>query len=518
MSISRKTIYSIGLFSLVFIVICLTRYTDFIFMLPYGTHDEAQADRLAVAMRFFDTGMDFFHPRTYHIYATDAITPVEFPIHSYLAALLGHIFGRENINTSFRLLTLAIAYSGLLALFLTALRATKDVVTSLFVPIFTFCSPIYAYYACTYMPDPAAVSISFIGFYFFLRYYEDGGIGILGKAIFFFTLAALIKTTVGIVLLAVMGYTLLDALFIKQLVRKKDLSRIVLYYSLSIAILLFYYFYNQHLIDKYHGFIFLMRVIPFGSWEEFNHYIRVAIPDQYLNEYFVVVQYIIGLALLIWGAVLLYKDKHRKALLLLPAIMFTGVLITSYLFGHQLIYHDYYFLSIWMPSVIITILLMVITIRRYYTGKKVSVFNNLLLLCLIPCLVFAHTRINRRITMDERQYPGAKPTLSTNWMQNGSKKLDKTGIGRDSLILVLDENAANIGLVYFDRPGMNVMQGAWRGNIFNVRDYMLDHDIHIMVCDARKMPEIETTYARHFYEFFKEVYRDDSCAVYYLTH
>lgn len=504
-----------ALFTTLFIIICCIYYADFLFMLPYGIHDEAQADRLAVAIQFYDRGMNFFLPRTYHIYATDGITGVEFPVHSYIAALLGHVFGREHISLCFRALTLCVTYAGLLSLYLTCYRYTKDVITALFVPLFLFCSPVYAYYACNYMPDGAAVPLSFIGFYFFSSYQQSSSFHYLVKAIVILTLAALIKTTVGIILLAVMGYTLIDILFFHMLVSKANIRAMLLMYGMSLFALVSYYFYNQYLIKEYNGFIFLLRVLPFDGWKELQLYLNYSLPEVYANEYFVVAQYPMILALLIGGLVLWLRD--RKTAAPLPAIILAGVLATSFLFGHQLIHHDYYFLSIWMPFFGIAMVMAIIIIRKVVKDlKQVWLLNGLLLLMLAISFSFGIPRITNRIAVDEKQYPGMKQNLPTNWMQGGSNILHQIGIGKDSTIMVLDETAANVGLLYFDRRGVNAAPGAWRGNIFNVRSYMKDYNIRIMVCNAAKMPEIQTTYAQHFNELFKELYRDERCAIYYL--
>lgn len=247
------------LFTFIFALLSINYYHDFAPRLPYGVHDEAQADRLAVAIQFHDRGMDFFHPRTYHIYATDGITGIEFPIHSYVAAALGFIFGRDNIPICFRLLTLLIAYFGLLSLYLTAYRRTNDIVSSLFPPLFLFSSPVFVYYACNFMPDAAATSISFIGFYYFMRFYEHKKFKQLITAFVFFTLAALMKTTVAIVLLTVMGYLLLDMLFFKKLIERKLIGKTFLVFAVSLSCILIYYFYNQYLLDKYNGYSDFVR-------------------------------------------------------------------------------------------------------------------------------------------------------------------------------------------------------------------------------------------------------------------
>lgn len=515
----NKTLPGIIVFTFLFVIISCIRYHDFLFELPYGLHEEAQADRLALAIQFYDDGMNFFKPRTYNMAAEDRIVAAEFPIHSYTAAAIAKIFGREYINTIYRLLTLVIVYAGLLALFLTAFKATKDRIVSLFVPFFLFCSPVFAYYACTAMPDAAAVGICFIGFYFFYSWLSSHRLSDLRKAIIFFTLATLIKTTLGIVLLAGMSYAFLNIMLLPKGNYKKDIWKVIGLFVISLSVILAYYIYNQYLISRYHGYVFVLRVLPFENWEEVKLYFTYSLRHTYINEYFIVPQYPFLLLLLISGSIAMYMNKHRRNWLFFFVILFTGTTITTFLFGHQLIHHDYYFVSMWMPALTITLLAYVIELRNTInTAKGALLLNSAVFATLVILIVFAHSFLASRITLEDYRYPGIKNALRSNWMHDGAKKLEELGIGRDSTIFVLDEGPANTALVYFDRKGMNTPPGAWEGNLHNVRSYMDRLKIRIMVCDARKMPLIEATYAPLFNELFTQLYIDEYCAVYVLNN
>ncbi len=515
----NKTLSGIIVFTILFLVISSIRYHDFLFALPYGLHEEAQADRLALAIQFYDEGMNFFKPRTYNMAAEDRIVAAEFPIHSYATAALAHIFGREHINAIYRLLTLVMVYAGLLALYLTAFKATRDRVISLFVPFFLFCSPVFAYYACTSMPDAAAVGTSFIGFYFFYLWLSTQRFSSLRTAIIFFTVATLIKTTLGIVLLAGMSYAFLNIFLFSNGQTKKQKWEVVWVCAASLSVILAYYFYNQYLIARYHGYVFVLRVLPFENWEEIKLYFTYSLRHTYINEYFIVPQYPFIFLLLISGSLALYMNKSRNKWLLFFVIMFTGTTITTFLFGHQLIHHDYYFMSMWMPALTIALLTGIIEVRNTInTSKGALLLNSAAVTTLLILIVFAHSYFNSRMLLEDYRYPGIKKALRSNWMHGGAEKLDKLGIGRDSAIFVLDEGPANTALVYFDRKGMNAPRGAWEGNILNVREYMNRQKIHIMVCDARKMPEIEATYTPVFNELFSQLYRDEHCAIYALNN
>ena len=180
-------------------------YSQQIHFWPQGIHDWAQADRLSLAISFYDHGIDFFHPRTHNIYSTDGITGVELPLQSYLAAIGGKILGHNHINACFRLLDIIITCTGLLFLFLACYKATKDFVFSIFPALFIYMSPILIYYTCNYVPDSAACALTFISFYYIIDYTNTNNSRKLVWAIFILTLSSLIKTSEVIYLLGFLG-------------------------------------------------------------------------------------------------------------------------------------------------------------------------------------------------------------------------------------------------------------------------------------------------------------------------
>lgn len=514
----QKSIIGVLLFSVVFILICIRHYAEFAFMMPNGIHEGAQSDRLALAIQFYDNGMNFFLPRTYHIGSIDAVTPTEFPLQSYLAACLGKIFGRESISVCFRLLTLFITYLGLLALYKICYRATRDMITSLFIPLFLFASPVFAFYACNYLPDIAAVSFSFIGLYYFIGFLKSSSFRQLVYAIALLTLATLVKTTLGIVLLTVMAYTLFHMLFVQKPVDRKPLAKTLLVFALSFVPIIGYYFYNQYLSKHYNAYLFLMRANPFKDMEAVKLYFQYSIRHSYVNEYYITLQYPFIALLFSTGLYTMLTDPDKRRYLFFFFVLFCGSIAATFLFGQQLIHHDYYFISIWHATLTISMLVFIIWIRKSITdAKTVSLFNIGGIASLVIILLFAQNFFSSRATLEEYRYPGLKKTIASNWMKNGAEKLDKLNISRNTPILVLDEESPNTALVYFDRKGVQMGRGWWPGDMNKVTKCMNENNIRIMVCDARKMPEIKATYAHQFPEMFTELYIDDYCAVYRMN-
>src|SRR4051812_10252475 len=98
-AVKSKLPYALSL--LILLVMCGVYYGYMLDKLPMGVHEWAQADRLAIAYRFFDDGMNFFRPATFNMEPSDGVVGVEFPIQAYLAASFGHLFGRGSISSCF---------------------------------------------------------------------------------------------------------------------------------------------------------------------------------------------------------------------------------------------------------------------------------------------------------------------------------------------------------------------------------------------------------------------------------
>lgn len=503
------------LFSVLYIAYCFNAYSEFLFSLPYGIHEHAQADRLALAIQYYDRGMNFFLPRTYHIYAIDGITQVEFPLQSYLAALGGLIFGRENISLSYRLITLTIGYAGLLALYLSVAQAVKDCISALFIPFFILTTPIFSYYICNYIPDAAALSICFIGFYFLLSYKLSHKYNQYIVAIVMLTLATLIKTSVGVVLIGVIGYSIFDLIFNDDLNLRRRILKTSILLALTPLLPILWYLYNLYLTEKYHSHIFLMRINPFHTWYEFKAYIDELVLKRYSEEYFTLAHYPFILFLAIAGLRTIFLNKSERSSIFLISAIVTGSSILTILFGVQLVHHDYYFLSIWQPEIIITLTILFISYRnRIIYPKAIYAFNVVVIIGITVLSYFGLNRLEKRLTLDVETYPLAHTYNSAYWMHNGANIMDSLSIDKNTNIYVLDESAPNLGLLYFDRRGINASPGSW-GNMLDIRNYMKERNIKIMVCDARKIPGFEKY--KYFNQVFKELYRDKLCAVYYMT-
>ncbi|WP_276132938.1 ArnT family glycosyltransferase [Polluticoccus soli] len=507
---TRKALLSVTLFIIILFFFCSTYYHEMLHMWPRGIHDWAQADRLSLAINFYDRGMNFFLPATHNLWPIDGITGVEFPIQSYVAAIGAKIFGRNHISTLFRLLDVLISCTGLLFLFLACYRATKDFVFSLVPPLFMFCSPIYIYYTCNYLPDAAACSIAFMSFYFLLIYLDKPTTKPLLFAIGLLTLASLIKTSIALYLFGFLGYV-----FLQRVLRKHDFTKrsnfiYALAALLSVGALSFYYFYNQYLNNKYHSDIFMSAPHPFDSWQEVSYYFNSAFKQLWLPEYFVLPQYLMFFVIVTAAIPLLFATRDGKRRIFMLLIFLAGVLCVGALMGGQLLIHDYYVVSIFFPLVAFAVLVSVIAIRKAIIyedalrSMRIAMGASVLII-----FFFADFHIHKRLKPDYGEF---KPGIP--WAENGAWILQEANVPKNEKVVVLNEDAPNIALLYLDRRGWTI-PSKQRENMAELKAIMRKLDATVVVCEeglGRSIMENDTAVA----SLFKTLALKDRVAVFQL--
>ncbi len=196
---NKNRIFSLFLIYMVLITI-LTFFYDYpetLLKRPQSFHNWRQCDGASLALNYYQEGMHFFRPQTHMLYSDDLTTgytaPSEIPILYYFVAILYKIFGYHEFI--FRALNLLIFYIGLFYLFRLADLILGDILYATVVTVLVFSAPVLVYYANNFMPNTVALSFSFIGWYYFYKYYLNKGIGDFAKMVLFFGIASCMKIT-----------------------------------------------------------------------------------------------------------------------------------------------------------------------------------------------------------------------------------------------------------------------------------------------------------------------------------
>lgn len=499
------------LFFLLLAVIAATHFDQMWAIYPTGIHAWAQADRLSLAIKFYDNGMNFFKPATFNLMSRDGITGVEFPIQSYLAALTGKVLGREYISVAFRVINTLISLAGLTCLFVAVYKRTKDFLFSTITPLFLFCSPVFLYYTCNYLPDSASASLLLIGFVYILNYIDDKKSTDLIYAFLWFTIAALIKTSAVLYIMGFTGFVFLNLLTGEKKYTVKNYLPLIATAIVSVGILAGYFMFSRHLNKEYgDSGVFMAHAKPFADMDKFNYFINHSLKDVWLKEYFVLPEYLFFLALFVPAFSYLRKDSIGKRQLYLLLVFLLGSLGVFYLMGMQLIGHDYYAIVIFFPTIVFALLIAVLMLYRQLkdTVALKSVKRGILA-SLILMYCFANYQIHQRLYPDYYPHNPGVP-----WAVGGSLILDSLHISKQENITVFDDDPCNLALYYFDRMGHTIRPNDWNNNILYADSVINSTHTHILVLSTSKLNKLQNGYGDHFTTKFKTLYSKDSIAIY----
>lgn len=434
--------------ALFFIVVGAVFYVPYLNDLPTGIHTWAQSDRLSLAINFYDYGFHFFTPRTSSLVSIGGITGVEFPLQAYLAALGGLVFGRGSIITLFRLLDVAMLLLGFYYLFRLVFERTGHFVAGLVPGAFLLASPFFAFYAGGFMPDSFSLSLSFIAYYYWLRFFETRHFPDLRVAVLVLGLAALIKTTTALHFGALAGITLIWAFLEPTRLTLRERLEFIGLGGGVVALIAYFFFHNQHLNELYQSGQFLAEARPIANPETLHDvlkYVRL----NWLQEYATITQYrTLGVCA---GLLLLYIRPNLRQYLPLTLLLLAAVVL-GYLFvqlmGVQFSTHDYYAICVALPPAVLLLVLGLLNLGQY-TGKIRYGTSAGLAVLIFFLVANGYKRLNQRMSDD---YPPFSPFAHI-WMRGGAAELAKAGVPEAATILVFNEGAPNIPLVYFDRRG-----------------------------------------------------------------
>ncbi|SNC77214.1 hypothetical protein SAMN06265337_3796 [Hymenobacter gelipurpurascens] len=438
---------------LVFVGAALLFYLPYLQWLPRGIHEWAQADRLALALNFYDRGMDFFHPRTFSVASIDSVTGVEFPLPAYLAALLGKVAGRQYISLLFRVITITVSVTGYYFLFRIVFAHTQNFAAALLPGFFLLASPVFAYYSGNYLPDPASASLVFMGLYYVQHFwFQQRRLGYLAIGLGLLTLAALLKISSVIYLGATVVPLLGLSYFQPAVFNRKQKLLFLLILVLAGAALVGYTIYNKYLNAAYASDLFLAAPRPITTPEE-RFYVWQRITELWWQEYFIALDYWLlrlGAGLAVLGALIHWRLWPRH----LIVVGFLGIAVVGgrlfyELMGLQFVDHDYYFISPYIPLAVLVVMLGLIGLDKLVGHQW---YVQVALLALVVLLGFNGYRQHQARMADP--YRSFSDYYAYRWMQEGAAELARQQVPASARVLVLGEPDPNLALVYFDRRGL----------------------------------------------------------------
>ncbi len=142
----------------------------YLFLQPQGIHFIRQTDSLSFASNYYHNGFDFFHPSLFNLMSSEGKAACEFPLIYYFVSLLYCIFGEKDYLL--KIVNLLIFSIGIFHVFKLTFLLLKDCFYAFIVPLFLFSSVSLIYYSFNFLPDIAALGLTFSGWYFYFKFKE----------------------------------------------------------------------------------------------------------------------------------------------------------------------------------------------------------------------------------------------------------------------------------------------------------------------------------------------------------
>lgn len=442
-------------------------YWDSTFESPGGRHASGMSNNYAIALRFIDSGFDFFHPKSYCLnpqfaptkidnnalghwgYSPEnpeGITAVDFPIHQYLIAHIMDFFD-SNSYAIYRLYMLILSLLGLYYLGLGAYVATHSFLFSIALVVGTFLSPAFSYFANSYLVSSAALSFFFIGSYFYIKATKEKSNTARIISYGLLTISALTRFPFVIFIIACFLNALIAYRF-KNKPNRLDLTST----SLSLLTVLAYFCYNKFYLNFNYGSIFLHYPNPPKNALAFvSSILRIITHKSWY--YGTLLHYLILFILLKTVArkfntyvPMLYKNPMLRLLSLSSG----GVIMYSLLMLNQFAYHDYYILDTYLPLVI----LWIIAMYRTLPVKTIQKFKKHALLLFTGMFI-----LNVVTSQFDKQYRADRPiAISGKKYKNAYLILDSLDISKSAKLLVLNASGSNMPLLSFRRQGFSIVE------------------------------------------------------------
>jgi len=426
-------------------------WVEYIGLPPIGMHQGAQVDRASIALNYFQESKNFFEPRVMESRAFHGITGLEFPIIQYLVACLYNIFGFHEFI--YRVVVGIISMAGLWAVWNILGQVTQKNNHKIFIWVLWASSPIFVFYQWNFLPDIPSLSLSMLGWWYFLQAYN----GKLPSTNF-------LKSNITLLFAGLLKVTLLSNWIIMLVIvlfggkfklQKTQLTTKLWSFILPLFIVPSWYVYANHLTEKTYNYHFLQKTNLPSSFSELIENTKFAI-NTWLESIYP--QEFIILLILIFLFVLQRNIKNLElwgTISIFQILSFLGIFL---LFNRQFVFHDYYFIQI-LPSIFFMVC---------FIYQKL-IFNQLMFrgmvgiivmvgLFVAPFINFFHAKNQLRRTFTEGDY--YNQSLISKSQINDLKKakhwLDRKYPKTNYELITAEDPSPNTNLYFLKEQGIRI--------------------------------------------------------------
>ncbi|MBX2892190.1 MAG: glycosyltransferase family 39 protein [Saprospiraceae bacterium] len=427
--------------------LCLFFYHKTITFWPSHIHAWTQGDRYALAIKFADTGLNLFKPRTFNLQTKDGITAVDLPLHDYLVGVLMYLSGSKS-PALFRVYALLFSILGCWYLYRMTREASHSHFKGYVAALFVFTCPIITYYQAGFIPSATSFAAVLIAYYFYFKYLRARQASDFYWAIGWLTVAALSRSPFNIYLFAVLLQQGVRWFQDRKIVRTEAIAFGMAYTALVAANL-----YKWWLARVY-GSQFLGKLLPASDWAELRGIIG-SLAERWTFQLFGIGHYAllaIATFFLVWQLGKRYVERLTRHILLQSGLVLAGGTLYLILMARQYLDHEYYFIDSLYPGVVLWLVAGLLCVPFERVSSRI-LFGATAALCLGWGI------------LESKQVQQIKYADSpANWGETTRKNfigaeqlLDSLGIGRDARLLVMDAHSTNIPLIHLNRMGHTLL-------------------------------------------------------------
>lgn len=361
--------------SSIIFLICLSgvaflyNYHNIFFYRPQSVHKWRQSDCASIALNYYQQGMRFFHPETHNLTSDGGTSgkcfTSEIPLLYFAAGGLYTIFGYHEYL--YRILNTLLFFLGLFYLF----RIFRMFLPGFFWPasltLLFFTSPVLIYYGNNFLSNTSSLAFALAGWYYFLNYLTLERTRCLFISLLFFLLAAALKITSLISLIAISVVFILEKSGLnisgsKPIFRKPGAF---IYPFLFIMVFMTAWLYFVRSFNQEHEcFYFSTTVFPVWSLED-SEIQRVIknVRNIWYAQYYHPSVFILLLTSI--GLLIFQVRKTSRFLLIAVLLLISGTILYILLQFMTFADHDYYVIDLYILPAIILITTADLLNREY---------------------------------------------------------------------------------------------------------------------------------------------------------
>lgn len=487
---------------------------------PYPYHLWRQADCLSLTANY-QHGRSFLEPEIHARIGEDGLSgnsAGEFPLIYWAMGQVWKVIGQSEF--AYRLFGILLHFVATLALFHALRRMLKSDFWALCTALLLFTSPIIVYYSVGFLTDVPAFDLVLIAWYFLVRHAQEQRKRWWAWAMACFALAALLKVSAGIGLVAIMALLVLATFAPGSFGKYRKLLPAAGFawgvVGAALLAIIAWYWYAESYNSRYNGRYTFNSIWPIWDMtpEEVDRAWTFGKQILVFQVFDTTVWVVLCAALI---TLIINVRRLPWPVAMLNALLLVGVIAYTFLWFHALDGHDYYFIN---PLIMLLVLWSTFLwwLRRDHPALfHAPWFKLLFTLLLLFNVAYAANNMQMRYTVfapidttkilpiyHEHELPfwSAMDYYGVRSALDMEPTLDELGIPPDALVIYLDDISINGALYLMGRKGFTNYGHDWSDPATFERliergaSYLIFSEAH-WLGDPVLQPYLESPLGRH---------------------